>query len=55
MTKNNKYNYFTLLYANEELYDKYDMRVARLLWFLIGFCANFVFVLITSYITGIES
>ncbi|TDO68760.1 hypothetical protein EV143_12022 [Flavobacterium chryseum] len=23
-----------------ELYDIYDMRVARILWFLIGFCSG---------------
>lgn len=53
MTKNAKYNFYSLRENNEALYDKYDLRVTRTLWFLIGFISNFLLLIITFYLTDV--
>lgn len=53
MTNKFKYNYYALQETEEVLYDKYDMRVARILWFILGFCASFILICITFYLTDL--
>ena len=53
MTNKSKYKLYGIQDKEGTVYDKHDMKVTRLFWFLIGFCANFLLLCITFYLTDL--
>lgn len=53
MTKKTKHNLYAFQKSDGAMYDKGDIKLAKLIGFLIGFCANFLLLCITFYLTDL--
>lgn len=50
MTKSNNYNFYAPQDTKEVTYDKGEILLTKLLWFIIGFCTNFLLLIACFYL-----